>query len=144
MGMNYFLAALSQSQIDQIAKDPAQADSIVDAVPGDLKADVESAWDALRALFDGAGFDCGAFVPEALWNGCFLASPQEARAESERLGAIDRGRLPAALADIEGSELYHFSAWAEAPDALFAMFARLRGFYERAAERGLDVVHYAA
>lgn len=64
MGMNLFFRAFTQAQIDQMAADHNVIDKLVEDRQYAFEGCIDTAWDVLRCVLDGAGTSAGDFVDE--------------------------------------------------------------------------------
>lgn len=146
MSMNYFFAAFAPEEIDAMSDDHDLIDQRVFEEDGAMfSTDVESAWDVLRVVLDGAGFDAGEFFDDALTNGGFLLSAGEVREQADRLSRWTREEVAKKLQALpEEADLYHLELYKDEEDMLLEQFDRLADFFRTAAEKGLGAVTYPA
>ena len=85
MSMNLFFVACSQAELDRINENHELIDEFVESESYAFATDVETAWDVLRSTLGGVGIEAGEGVDDALFNGCFLISSDEVKAQAEKL-----------------------------------------------------------
>ncbi|MGR9013613.1 MAG: DUF1877 family protein [Gammaproteobacteria bacterium] len=143
MSMNLFFKAFSQQEINDMAKDHSLIDSWVEEEKYSLETDVESAWDVLAAILDGAGILVGKRIDDALYNGCSLVSVNAVKEQAQKLSSWTHEQVLERLQNLdEDDDLYHFDIYQENEEYLLEKFDCLTGFYKEAAEKGLGALHY--
>lgn len=143
MGMNLFFRAFTQAQIDQMAADHNVIDKLVEDRQYAFEGCIDTAWDVLRCVLDGAGTSAGDFVDDALFNGCFLISADEVRQEAQTLSNWTHDGVLQGLQNVQ-DDAYHLEVYQDEPGGLLEHFDALVAFYRDAAAKGLAAISYHA
>lgn len=144
MSMNLFFVACTQNKLNEMGKNHALIDELVDSESYLLSTDVETAWDVLRCILGGVGIVVGESVDDALFNGCSLISSDEVKAQAEELSKWSREKVLEGLKNIEDSDAYHLEVFQDEEDYLLEQFEKMVAFYKEAAEKGWGAISYAA
>lgn len=145
MSMNLFFRAFTQQEIDAMEEDHDLIDEWVENEQYSLETDVETAWDVLTAILDGAGFPEGEYVDDALYNGCSLISTKLVKSQAKKLSGWTHEKVLEGLRNLDESDgLYHLEVFQRYEKSLLDQFDCLVAFYKEAAEKGLAALSYAA
>ncbi|CAG1020204.1 hypothetical protein DOJK_00173 [Patescibacteria group bacterium] len=159
MSMNFFLKAFTQQDIEAMVQsierdkddDNYEEQDLIDEwVWGDnsrylIEEDVETAWDVLENILDGAGFQISSFVEFALSNGCSIVHADLVKQQAEKLSHWTKAQVLEKLRNLDpAADLYHQRPWQENENWLLEQFDKLAAFYQEAAEKNLGVVFYVA
>ena len=146
MSMNLFFRAFSQPEIEAMARNHALIEQWVwEEKKYSASTDIETAWDVLNNILDGAGFSGGQDIDDTLSNGCALISADEIKAHAQILSGWTHEQVLAGLHGLdEAADLYHLEYYLEEEEDLLEQFDKLAAFYQEAAKQGLGAVSYAA
>ena len=145
MSMNMFFVACTQEELDDMNENHELIDQLVEAESYSFSTDVETAWDVLREILGGIGIEAGEFIDDALFNGCFLISSDEVKAEADKLSQWSKEQVSEGLQNLnEDSDLYHLEVFQDESEYLLEQFEKMAAFYKEAAEKGLGAISYAA
>jgi len=145
MSMNLFFRAFTQHELDGMRNDHALIDEWVENEKYSVGTDVETAWDVLSKILDGAGILIGEEIDDALYNGCALVSADLVKDQAQRLSQWTHDQVLDRLRNLdESADLYHQAIYQEEEEDLLEQFDKLSAFYNEAAEKGLGVLTYAA
>jgi hypothetical protein len=146
MSMNLFFRAFTQQEIDAMDEDNALIDQwVLKDKKYSAGMDIETAWDVLNSILDGAGILVGKNIGNALFNGCALISAEEVKEQARKLSGWTQERVLARLQGLDGdADIYHLEVYQEEEDDLLEQFDKLAAFYKDAAEKGLAALSYAA
>jgi hypothetical protein len=143
--MNLFFRAFLQQEIDAMKENHALIDEWVEEERYSIETDVETAWDVLTAILDGAGFPEGEFVDDVLYNGCSLISAALVKEQAQQLSGWTHEKALERLRNFDESDgLYHLEVFQRYEKSLLDQFDCLVAFYKEAAEKGLAALSYAA
>lgn len=146
MSMNLFFRGFTQQAIEDMAKNHALIDEWVEDERYLLETDVETAWDVLDAVLDGAGINPPALsISNALYNGCDLVSAEDVKRQAEILARWTHEQILDRLRRLDNNEdRYRLALYREEEEDLLEQFDAMAAFYKEAAEKGLGAVLYAA
>lgn len=171
MSTNGFLKAFTQEEIDAMEQGSDdelelddtdeededgyddQCDTLIDKWIYDeekcaMESDIDSAWDILPHILDGAGFSGGKRIEGVISFGCVLLSADEVREHARKLSSWTRGKVLEGLRNIDNNaELYRLEFYKEEKVGegwLLDQFDKLAAFYTEAAEKNLGAVLYIA
>lgn len=145
MSMNLFFRAFTQQEIDAMQKNHNLIDEWVENEKYLLATDVETAWDVLMAILDGAGILVGIEIDDALYNGCCLISANQVKEQAQKLSHCTHEQVLDGLRNLDANaDLYHLEFFQDEEDSLLEQFACLVSFYKGAAEKGLAALSYIA
>lgn len=148
MSMNGFFRAFPADAYHEMLRNPARIDPLIwDEDQSADSTDVETAWDVLQWLLDGAGFDFDQQVDQALSNGACFIAPETVLRHAASLSGWSHDKLLEALENVGDEELYHLDLFREDEDgqqSLLEEFDKLAAFYARAAENRHGVIFYLA
>ncbi len=138
-----FFRAFTQQQIDEMEKDHSLIDKLVEDEQHLVEGCVDTAWDLLRLVLDGAGITAGEFVDGVMFNGCFLMSADEVRHQADILSKWTHDEVLQGLRNVE-EDAYHAEVYQEDEDDFIEKFDELVAFYREAADKGLAALSYNA
>ncbi len=145
MSMNLFFRGFTQQQIDAMKQDHSLIDRLIENKEYTLESDIETAWDVLGNILNGAGIWAGKRIEQALYNGCELISAEEVKNEADKLSEWTHEDILKKLRVLEEEdELYHLEVFLEDEEYLLEQFDKLVEFYETAAEQNLAALSYPA
>jgi transcriptional regulator of heat shock response len=145
MSMNLFFRAFTQPQIDEMEKNHVLIDKWVEEDAFSIETDIETAWDVLADILEGAGIWAGKRIDEALYNGCALISMEEVKAQAQELTKWTHEQVLEKLHNLdEESDLYHLEIFQEEEEYLLEQFDKLVDFYQTVATRNLAALSYHA
>ena len=147
MSMNGFLCAFSQTQMDAMDADNDLVNQYVDDDLYAFAGNVETAWDILTQILDGAVFNAGWQVEDVISFGATLLSSDHVKAETLKLNRYSHEQVLAAFRTLEideDDEPYRLSNYREDENYLLTQFDSLRSFFRKAAEQNLGAVVYIA
>lgn len=145
MSMNLFFRAFTQQDIEAMDNNHKLIDEWVEGKKYALDSDVETAWDVLIEVLDGAGILVGKEIGDALYNGCSLISSAEVKDHAQKLSTWTHEQVLQRLRSLdENTDRYHLEVYREEEEDLLEQFDRLVAFYQEAAEKGWAALSYVA
>ncbi|MBK1718852.1 DUF1877 family protein [Thiocystis violacea] len=146
MSMNLFFQSFPQDDIDAMKQDNGLIDEWVWSNPRcSTSTDVETAWDVLRTILDGAGFRAGEFIDDVLSNGCELISAEQVQEQAKELSNWTQEKVLEGLRNLDkDAEAYHLEVYIDDEEDLLGQFDKLRTFFSEAAEQELGALLYVA
>ena len=142
MGMNGFLRAFSQAQIDEMKADHDLIDDYVDNDEFVFESDVETAWDILEHILASAGLAAGTEIDGVLSGAALLLDSHQVKVEAQKLARWTSEEVAAKFGQIDASaDLYHLGAYRDDDgESLLEAFKSLTEFYQKAAAAGLGAL----
>jgi len=107
-----------------MAENHTLIDELVDSESYLFSTDVETAWDVLRLILGGVGIEAGAFVDDALFNGCSLISSEDVKNQAVELSKWHKDKVLEGLRNIKDPEAYHLEVFKDDEEYLLEQFEK--------------------